>query len=277
MILRDILAIVTSPSSQRHVISFGQQLASQNTGRMTAALVNWMPAVVPVEGFVVSPLYAELVQDACKSLDSEREKLAASLKMFMPEAALETYLLEIGAAGATLSPRAGHADVSIVARPSKTDVTSAHAILEAAMFDSGRPVIVVPPTWKPATVGKNVLVAWKPTREATRAVADADAFLMDAQSVSVVTVDAKPSQGYSEQPGADIAAHLAFRGAKTQLFNLDSAGHSEARTILVQARDLGADLIVMGGYGHSRLSEMIFGGVTREMLKSADVPVFLSH
>lgn len=145
------------------------------------------------------------------------------------------------------------------------------------MFDSGRPVIVVPSAWKTGTIGKNVLIAWKPTREAVRAVADADEFLMQAQTVSVVTVDAKPSQGYSEQPGADIAAHLAFRGAKTRLFNLDSAGRSETRTILMQARDIGADLIVMGGYGRSRLSEMIFGGVTREMLKSADVPVFMSH
>jgi nucleotide-binding universal stress UspA family protein len=277
MILRDILAIVTSLSSQQHVISFGQQLAEQNAGRMTAALVNWMPSVVPIDGFVVSPIYAELIEDARKVLDGEKEKLVSSLNRLMPEAAVETYLLEIGAAGIALGPRAGHVDVSIVARPGKTDVTSAHAVLEAAMFDSGRPVVVVPPTWKPATIGKNVLVAWKPTREAVRAVADADEFLLQAQSVSVVTVDAKPSQGYSEQPGADIAAHLAFRGAKTKLVNLDSAGRSEARTILGHARDMGADLIVMGGYGHSRLSEMIFGGVTREMLKSADVPVFMSH
>lgn len=277
MILRDILAIVTSYPAQEHVIAFGQQLALQNTGRLTAALVNWMPAVVPVDGFVVGPLYSGLVEETQQYLAEGRKKLEASLARVRPEACVESYLLEMAAADWELGQRARHADISIVTRLTVDDRGSGHTVLEAVMFDSGRPVVVVPPGWKPGPIGKNVLVAWKPTREATRAVADADEFLMQAQNVSVVTVDAKPSRGYGEQPGADITAHLAFRGAKVKLFNVDSTGRSETRAILDQARAVGADLIVMGGYGRTRLSEMIFGGVTREILKTAEVPVFMSH
>ncbi len=86
-----------------------------------------------------------------------------------------------------------------------------------------------------------------------------------------------PSKGYGQQPGSDIAAHLAFRGAKVELFNLDSGERSETAAIQDHARVVGADLIVMGGYGRPRLSQLIFGGVTREILKTATIPVLMSH
>jgi len=277
MILRDILALITSYPAQDHVISFGEQLALQNTGRLTAAVVNWMPGVAPVDGYVMSSLYGELVQEAQKYLDEEKHKLENALRRTTAESRIESYLIETAAAASVLGQRARHVDVTLVARPNKADPYASHEVLEVAIFNAGRPLIIVPPEWKAGPIGRNVLVAWKPTREATRALADADDFLMQAKSVSVVTVDAKPSQGYGEQPGADITAHIAFRGAPVQLYNIDSTGRSETRAILDQARAVGADLIVAGGYGRSRLSEMIFGGVTREILKNADVPVLMSH
>jgi nucleotide-binding universal stress UspA family protein len=173
--------------------------------------------------------------------------------------------------------RARHVDVSIVSRPGGANADSAHAIFEGAMFESGRPVIVVPPGWKSQGIGGNVLIAWKPTREAARALADAEDFIAGAGKVSIVTVDAEPAKGYGAQPGADIAAHLAVRGVRPELFNLDSAGRTETKAILDQAIAVGADLIVMGGYGRSRVSEFIFGGVTREIVTSATLPVLMSH
>jgi len=277
MILRDILAVVTSYPSQEHVISFGEQLALQNTGRLTAALVNWMPGVVPVDGYVMSPIYGELVQEAQKYLHDANAELERALRRGSPDSRVEPYLIDIAATSSVLGQRARHVDVTLVARPNKADPDAGHEVVEAIMFNSGRPLIIVPPQWKKGPIGRSVLVAWKPTREATRALADADDFLMQAKSVSVVTVDAEPSQGYGEQPGADITAHIAFRGAPAQLFNVDSAGRSETRAILDQAQAIGADLIVMGGYGHPRLRELIFGGVTREILRTADVPVLMSH
>ncbi len=273
----DILAIITSPAADEHVIALAEQLASQSGGRLTMALVNWMPSIPGIEGFSIAPIYDELVQQARKRLAGEKARLEDRLAHASAAVTIETYLPEFGTAGSVLGMRARHADLTIVARPDKPDAGSAQAILDAALFDSGRPVIVTPPGWRPAPLGRHVLVAWKPTREAARALGDADAIIAGAERVSVVTVDAGPSKGYGQQPGSDIAAHLAFRGAKVELFNLDSGERSETAAIQDHARVVGADLIVMGGYGRPRLSQLIFGGVTREILKTATIPVLMSH
>jgi nucleotide-binding universal stress UspA family protein len=274
---RDILAVVTSQVQNEHVIAFAESFTSQLAGRLAVAAVNWQPNVPPVDGFVVDPLYGQLVVDARAHLGEEAGKLKARLAKAANPATVESYLVEFGAAGSVIGLRARHADVCIVARPSRTNKESAQAILEAALFESGRPVIIVPPEWQGSRIGKHILFAWKPTREAARALADADELILGAERVSVVTVDARPSRGYGEQPGADIAAHLAYRGATVDLFNLDSAGRSETDAILSQALAVGADLIVMGGYGRPRLSEFIFGGVTREILKAASIPILMAH
>ncbi|OYW12902.1 MAG: hypothetical protein B7X02_03220, partial [Rhodospirillales bacterium 12-54-5] len=219
----------------------------------------------------------ELAQQARQRLVAEAARLEKRLGKIPEVATIETYMPEFGAAGSVLGMRARHADLTVVARPVEADASSAQAILDAALFESGRPVIVVPPGWRPAPLGRHVLVAWKPTREAARALGDADAIIAGAERVSIVTVDAGPSGGYGQQPGTDIAAHLAFRGANVEIFNLDSGGRSEAAAIADHARVVGADLIVMGGYGRPRLIELIFGGVTREMLKTATIPVLMSH
>lgn len=277
MSFKDILAIVTSQGSSEPVIAFAEQLAQQTSGRVTAALVNWEPNYAPVEGLAVDPLYGQLLEDARDQLRSEADKLKTRLLQGEAAAVAESYLIDQGAASVVLGLRARHADVSVVAKPTKLNANSVQPILDAALFESGRPVIIVPPEWRPAPIGRRVLFAWKPSREAARALGDADAFICAAEAVSVVTVDGKPSRGYGEQPGADITAHLAYRGAKAELFNLASGGLTEAEAILRHALAVGADLIVMGGYGRARMSEFIFGGVTREILKHAKLPVLMSH
>jgi nucleotide-binding universal stress UspA family protein len=277
MKFKDIAAIVTSQAGNEHVLAFAAQLARQNAGRFSAVVVNWQPTVVPVDGWVMSGMYAELVQEAHKQLREEAAKVERRVEKEDEAGPVQSYLIDIGAAGPAIGLRARHADVAVVARPTKTNPDSAQAILEGALFHAGRPVMIVPPEWRGGKIGRNVLVAWKPTREAARALAEADDFLARADKVSIVTVDATPGQGYGQQPGADIAAHLARRDIKPELFNLDSTGRTDTKAILDHATALGADLIVMGGYGHSRLNEFIFGGVTREILKTATLPILMSH
>jgi nucleotide-binding universal stress UspA family protein len=277
MRFRDILAIVTSLAGNEHVVAFAEQLARQNSGRVSAAVVNWQPNVAPVDGWVIDPMYAQLVELAHTQLKEEAVKVKARLAKQDEPGTTQSYLIMMGAAGPALGLRARHADVTVVARPAKADSDSARTILEGVLFDSGRPVIIVPPEWKGGEIGRSVLIAWKPTREAARSLSDGEDFIAGARRVSIVTVDAKPSEGYGEQPGADIAGHLAFRGAQAELFNLDSAGRSETKAILDQATAVGADMIIMGGYGRSRMREIIFGGVTRDILKTATIPVLMSH
>lgn len=277
MKFKDILAIVTSQAANEHVLAFAVQLARQNDARVSTVVVNWLPNLIPVDGWVAGDVYAGLVEDARKVLGEETQKVESHLAREHEARQVQSCLIHIGAAGAALGLRARHADVSIVARPTQANTDSAHAILDATLFDSGRPMIIVPPEWRAGEIGRNVLVAWKPTREAARALADAEDFITGADKVSIVTVDAKPEHGYGERPGAEIAEHLARRGANVEVFNLDGAGGSETNAILDHAIAIGADLVVMGGYGRSRMSEFIFGGVTRDILKTATVPVLMSH
>lgn len=279
MRVRDILAVVTSETGDEHVIRFAEQIAKQNAAILSSLVVNWLPTVPFVtEGWAVDPFWGDLVVKAQERLESETAKIRTRLEREQDVARPESLLLEIGAARSVIGMRARHSDVTIVGRPSKANSDSAHAILEGPLFESGRPVIVVPPNWKTQEIGRSVLVCWKPTREAARALGDADGFLSSADRVTVVTVDAHPSEeGYGQHPGADITAHLARRNMKVELVNLDSAGRSETKAIQDQALAVNADLIVMGGFGRSRMSEFIFGGVTREMLRTSPVPLFLAH
>src|SRR5262249_32763384 len=139
---------------------------------------------------------------------------------------------------------------------------------------SGRPVLVVPYIQKGPLKLDRVLVAWDGSRNAARAIADAMPLLAKAKTVEVVIV----GKGKSDEiPGADIAQHLARHDLKVELKRIVSPESDIASTLLSHIADTAADFIVMGGYGHSRLREFIYGGVTRSILSSMTVPALMSH
>ncbi|HVV31766.1 MAG TPA: universal stress protein, partial [Vitreimonas sp.] len=150
------------------------------------------------------------------------------------------------------------------------------AIFEGALFRSGRPLVLVPRAWKRGTLGDTVLIAWKPTREATRAIADAAPFISGAKTVTIATVDGELDDDRQE-PGYDVSRQLAGAGANVAVRNIASQGRATEIAIADEARALGADLIVMGGYGHARIAEFVFGGVTRSLSRDCPVPVLMSH
>ena len=149
-------------------------------------------------------------------------------------------------------------------------------IIEAALFDTGRPVLVVPYIQRAGLRLDRILLCWDGSRSAARAAADALPFLRRGRLVEVVTVASEPAKT-DEMPGADIAQHLARHDVKVELNRIVTVETDVASTILSHAADSSADLLVMGGYGHSRLREFILGGVTREILSSMTVPTLMSH
>jgi nucleotide-binding universal stress UspA family protein len=151
-------------------------------------------------------------------------------------------------------------------------------VLEAVLFDSGRPVLAIPFAGKFTTIGKRVLVGWNASREASRAVHDALPLLAKAESTTVFLANPKRGLGaHGDEPGADIARHLARHGLKVDVAKAAADDVSDSTLLLNHASDMGADLLVMGAYGHSRLREFILGGVTRSLLREMTVPVLLSH
>lgn len=151
------------------------------------------------------------------------------------------------------------------------------ALLEVAFLDTGRPALVIPQSGAPALPPRQALVTWDGSREAARAVHDALPLLAAAEEVVVLTVGADGSDSSAERkPGADIVEQLGRHGIAARLKAVDDGG-SIADIILSQAAEEGAELVVMGGYGHSRLRQMMLGGVTRHMLERTTLPLLIAH
>jgi len=149
---------------------------------------------------------------------------------------------------------------------------------ESLLLASGAPILVVPSGWKSQPIGNKILVAWNATREARRAVADALPFLVAAPSVTLLVVDSnKRADRHGEEPGADIALYLARHGAHVEVEQVSSRGSPVADIILSYAAAHGVDLIVIGAYSRARSVEVVFGGVTRTLLKQAPVPILMSR
>ncbi|MBX9828446.1 MAG: universal stress protein [Xanthobacteraceae bacterium] len=166
-------------------------------------------------------------------------------------------------------------DLSVVAQGEPGDDVAETLMIEAALFESGRPVLVVPYIQKTGLKLDRVMVCWDGSRNAARAVGDALPFLRMAAHVDVVTVE--QAERRNELKGAQIAEHLARHKLPVELKPLVAPDAEVANVILSHAADNDADLIVMGGYGHSRFREFILGGATRGMLQSMTVPVLMSH
>jgi nucleotide-binding universal stress UspA family protein len=153
--------------------------------------------------------------------------------------------------------------------PYGTDVLPQELALQA-----GRPVLAVPYQGRPTEFGRRVLVAWNGKREAARAVHDAMPLLRGAEQVTVVTV--KPERK-ERTPLEDIADLLRRHGIRTEQAVIDPAGAKVGIALLAEAGKRDCDLMVMGAFGHSRLKEMVFGGVTEAVLGAMTIPVLLSN
>ena len=165
-------------------------------------------------------------------------------------------------------------DVTVVGRPGLGRSEPRMTTLEAALFESGRPIIVAPPA-PPRTIATNVLIHWNASTETARTIHDAMPLLRLAERVTLLSVEGNMVAGPA---ASDMLGYLSAHGIKGTLANSKPAakgGVGEA--ILAEARRIGADLLVKGAYTQSRLRQMIFGGATQHVLQQANIPVILSH
>jgi nucleotide-binding universal stress UspA family protein len=182
----------------------------------------------------------------------------------------------LSAAADQLGRLARRFDLVVVGQPERNESVPEEVIDEAALFESGRPVIFVPFIQKDGIKLDRVMMCWDGSRAATRAIADSLPLVNRARQIEVVIVANGPAKS-NEVPGADLGAHLARHNLKVDVKRITAPDIDVASTILSYAADSSADLIVMGGYGHSRLREFVLGGATRGILESMTVPVLMSH
>lgn len=184
-----------------------------------------------------------------------------------------------GEADEGMSLQARYSDLVVVGQ-ADPDEPSPSVPLDFAhhiVLHVGRPVVVVPPKGAFASVGKKVLISWDASRGAMRAVTDAIPMLQQADIVQVAVFNPDTrTMAHGDQPGADLALYLARHGIKVEVLT-QQTGKDVGAALLSLAKELSSDLIVMGGYGHSRFRQMLLGGVTRSVLAGMTIPVMMSH
>jgi nucleotide-binding universal stress UspA family protein len=283
--LKDILVHLDDTPQNGSRLKVAVDLARRNGAHLTGIRLIDIPGYgmlygpgMPGLGSGMSDVVATLRADAIARSDVVGQQFRETLRREGLEG--EWRAVE-GDAVDLLALHARYADMTVLGQPNDDESffgSAADSLLVNVLMSSGRPVLAIPYAGQFERVGDRVLIAWNGSREATRALNDALPLMAGATAVTVLAIN--PSHGINgdgDVPAADIALHLARHGVKAEAAHTIVEDISEGDALLSYASDIGADLIVSGGYGHSRAREMIFGGVTRTLIEEMTVPMLLSH
>ena len=275
MAIRDILVHLDAAPAAAARLELAAALAQRHGARLTGLVVIdiMLPPIATPDGggAALGPLLDAMRRDALVEAEGIRTRFEATTS-------------RIGVAGewriaeglsAELVARHGRtADLVMLGQPDpEAGAPNATAVFEGALFSSGRPVLVVPHAGRFTEVGRRPLIAWNGQREAARAVHDALPLLAGAELAIVLTVGAEGD----EDPSAEILDHLGRHDLPASAAHETAGDLDVADTLLNYAAESGADLLVMGAYGHSRLREFVLGGATRSILRQMTLPVLMAH
>jgi nucleotide-binding universal stress UspA family protein len=280
MAIKDILVQVDGGKAAPSRITAAIDLARAHAAHVTGLCLAVEP---PVPSTILGMVPPEILTTQREAIRDLAEAAAGQFRLAVERAGLPgdcriVQVLDADAA-AVFVQHARHADLVILGQAEPEERTLLGPSFQAdVVMSCGRPALLVPFIGTQSTLGKRVLVAWDGGREATRAAHDALPLLERAHSVTVLAVNPDFSaDGDRREPGADISLHLARHGVKVTATRTIARDISVGDAILAEIADNGIDLLVMGAYGHSRLRELVLGGVTRDLLEHMTVPVLMSH
>jgi len=275
--IKDILVNLSVANKRDRARDYAVSLAEKLNAHLTGIAFSYEP---------VMPMMGSLEAIPAQYIDEQRaenERVAKQAKENFRKAVGEVGLrADCHCPNATIVGAAGlfarisrHFDLAVV-QQSEPATSENDYVIEATLFEGGRPVIVVPYIHDAAPSFKRVLVCWDGSKPAARATADAIPLLRGAGKIDVVTI-AEAGKVTEEFPGAEIGQHLARHGLKVEIKRIDVSDIDPANTILSYAADVSADFLVMGAYGHTRIREFVLGGVSNTILSSMTVPTLMSH
>jgi nucleotide-binding universal stress UspA family protein len=278
MAIRDILVHLDAAPAMPARLELAAALARQHGARLTglAVIDIALPPIATPDGggAAVGPLLAAMRRDALAEAAGIRTRFEDAASRL--GVAAEWRQTE----GITAEQVARHgrtSDLLLLGQPDpEGDAPKALAVFEAALFSSGRPLLMVPHAGRFTHVGRRALIAWNGRREAARAVHDALPLLAGAEHVVVLTAGMEPPEADAD-PTAEMLRHLARHGLPVSAAREIGTDLEVADIILNRAAETGADLLVMGAYGHSRLREFVLGGATRSILRQMTLPVLMAH
>ena len=277
---KDLLAPMIHAGGDLHALDCAARYAAMFGARLTALESINLPVPTPgpwgmVPSSAMNEVYDILRSEASVRSERYRERLAAH-DIASHVRVVESLFVN---PDVTAAEHARYADLVVIGSCSEgsAELPVVRTYFSSLLLGSGRPVLVIPRDWKMEPL-RRAVIGWRPTREATRAVHDALPLLHLAEQVDVVEAGPRGEPlGDGDQPGADIAAHLARHGLTVRVDVHEQYQEAVASALLRHCAQVKAQLLVVGGYGHSRLREWALGGTTRELLEFGNVPILFSH
>ncbi|MQB43281.1 universal stress protein [Rhizobium sp. ICMP 5592] len=280
MSYKTILVILDTPDNAQVAVDFASALAKEHGAHIVglhAEIVSTVPLVAPME--IPDPVAVQALQDMAHSQAVEVERLfRAKMEREGLDYDWRSFISTVGYGSEPLIESARSADLLVAVQPDPSRSSDANVDVESFLFESGRPVLMIPYIFTQPKPIRRVLIAWNGSKEAARATFDAMPFLKAADTVEIFSVDTSQSSKHAPtETSAEIGATLARHGVRATLTTESCGGKTPSQVIENRLADNSIDLLVMGAYTHSWLWQLIFGGTTRTLLQSMTAMTLLAR
>ena len=276
--IKDVFTWLDGSVSDEIRMSAALDIVRQFEGHATGLFFSVLPPPpAPIEGDLTGALgIAALMDQARASGDKMEKTIVDRLKRYGVAIELRRFDVLRSDIADVAAREARCADAFVLIRPNGSQ--DPDRLVEGILFGSGRHILLVPEVERPKSIVFNrILVAWNASRQSTRAVAEAMPYLRIAKDVSVVMVTEEPRKQMEGSVGDAIKKHLKHHGVAAELHRVKCRNGNVGETLLAEAKKARSDLIVLGGYGHTRLREMLLGGVTYHLMHNSPVPLLMAH
>ena len=280
MAYQTIAVVMTDAEGDAPALHAAIQIAQRDGAHLDVHCVGVDPARFDAMPVGATAVLLEMDASAARE---RADRLLASVRAAVPSGLEKVSLQSLVISNMGLEPAvarlARYCDLVVATRPYGPGQTAlAVAVVEAEIFGSGAPVLLVPPARLDLSKAfRRPLIAWNETEESLRAIRLALPVLKAAAHVDLVIVDPPSHSPERSDPGGSISVMLARHGAKTEVSVLANTMPRVSDILMRFAREHGNDVVVMGAYGHSRFRESLLGGATRDMLESAPIPLLMAH
>jgi nucleotide-binding universal stress UspA family protein len=281
MAYKSLMTVAASPEGVLTTVTAAARIATQLDAHLDCLALGVDRTQV---GYSYAGSGAVMIAAAIERAEAEARDAEAALNAAIAaqapplRSAVDSVVTQLGALTDVVASRARYADLAVLPLPyGPSRGIEDEAVTEAALFEGMCPVLALPSSGMKTAEPKRIVLAWNQSREALVATRRAMPFLRRAEVVQIVVVDPPTHGPERSDPGGLLCQHLVRNGVKAEVSVLARTLPRVSEVLSRHVRDVDADLLVMGAYGHSRFREAILGGVTRDMLESAEVPVFLAH
>jgi nucleotide-binding universal stress UspA family protein len=274
--IRDVMVWLDGSLSDDIRIAAAAEIAQRFDSQVIGLFLNPLPVPGPVDGDVTGALAtAELIERARQTGNTIEAMLAKRLRQLKSPVEIRRFDVLADDIAHVAAREARSADTFVALRPN--GAMDPERLVEGVLLGSGRHIYLFPETERPNIAFERILVAWNGSRESARALAEGLPFLQQANDVAVVCVTEEHSAEDEAIMGLDAVNHLRHHGIGAGLHRVRSRDSDIAADLMAEAQRRKADLLIMGGYSHSRLRERLFGGVTYDLMHAAPVPLLLAH